>query len=257
MRGFFILLLGLSFFSCKKEKTLLEQTEERCHKDMQFTCDGIRGEFFFSGKINGQEFCVSTFPGEYKMRTSISTITFTPADDPAFSTDDPFVASQFNFRFDPPRFRLIDGTLAAGEFVPSVRISTPWIRDSMVHPVEEYLNGFIKEGDLPLCTQNHRIECFSNKFTFYIYWDCYLTEDPNDSYDPIRRFVPLAQVPLTPGDYSDLETVFRVSELKITETPFSKIYNITFEIECDLEDEFGLFGRLEDGVFKTQVVIPK
>ncbi len=263
MRGFFILLLGLSLLSCKKEKTLLEQTWERCWDDMQFTCDGIRGEFFFSGTINDQSFCVSTFPGDYEMENRVWTITFTPAEDPSFMPGQPFAYSYLNFVMSPPVVYVVgNGEVFPEEFFPTVSLGTPVIEDSIIHPLEDYLT-FVKPGDLPLCTgESLSSDCLANTFRFNIHWFCFTTADPSESIDPynIYKTIPAATPDLTPG-YVRQKPIFRVTEFQIDETPFSKIYNITFEIECDLVYKSGfdikLFGRLEDGVFKTQVVIPK
>jgi hypothetical protein len=56
--------------------------------------------------------------------------------------------------------------------------------------------------------------------------------------------------------------VFRVSEFEKIATDETITYNITFEIECNLYYQnpgldYDYYGRLTEGVFKTQVVLTK
>jgi hypothetical protein len=144
--------------------------------------------------------------------------------------------------------------------MPWIFLQTPSIIDTTVHKPSEYFNRFIKKGDLAL--RDKTIDK-TDGFYFSINWQCLPLKAYLDEYKntwPPRTPTVGNQITPTTGKHKK-SPVFRISELEITETSDFKIYDITFEISCDLfyggqEDNFRHYGRLEDGVFKTQVVLP-
>ena len=248
-------LISLVFITCKKEEpTIREKTEKYCNENMEFTCSETLGEFYFSGKINGKDFCVSADVNGYWVDNGIYTETTTPTTDPTLSPNASPYATFFNFSFAPP---LIDYQ-ATADFAPTVTIKTPFILDSIIYPEIEYFNRFIKEGDLTLRDKDMGKD---SGFDFEIVWGCTFLP----GYDYYKETRPLAipgvGIGLTPSTGKQENAVFRISELKISGVPGYRVHDITFEIECDLyywdsTFDYRYYGRLEDGIFKTQVVMP-
>ena len=240
------------FFACKKELTLDEKSQKYCDENMEFTCTEPLGDFYFSGKINGEDFCVSADVDGYWMQNGIGTGTTTSTSDPTLSPGATPFGSFYNFGFVPP---IIDNR-ATEDFAPFVTIWTPFIRDTTIYPDIEYFKRFIKEGDLTLWESD---KDRSTGFYFSIAWNCVLLPG-YDYYKETRPLaIPVVGNTLTPSFGKQDNAVFRISELKISGVPGFRVYDITFEIECDLyyDGTNGkYFGRLEDGIFKTQVVMP-
>ena len=248
-------LISLVFITCKKELSLLEKSGKYCDENMEFTCSETLGDFYFSGKINGEDFCVSADVDGYWMGNGIGTGTTTSTSDPTLSPGTTPFSSFYGFSFRPP---VIDAR-ATEDFAPFVTIWTPFIRDTTIYPDIEYFKRFVKEGDLELWESD---KDRTTGFYFRIAWNCTLLP----GYEYYKETRPLAipgvTVTLSPSTGKQDNAVFRISELKISGVPGYRVYDITFEIECDLYYENSgtndrrYYGRLEDGIFKTQVVMP-
>ena len=254
------------FFACKKELTLDEKSVKRCKENMEFTCTGPLGDFYFSGKINGEDFCVSADmetlwdSGKPWISNGIWTGTTTPTSDPTLSPGATPFASYYAFSFNPPTDNF-NGTGLSKEFAPRIEIQTPYILDSIVYPDIEYFKRFIKEGDLVLRSDDTKGATRASGFNFTIGWGCAMLPG-YDYYKETRPLaIPQVGIGLTPLTGKQDNAVFRISELTISGVPGYRVYDITFEIECDLyyasaNNGHRYYGRLEDGIFKTQVVMP-
>jgi hypothetical protein len=70
MKYFIPLLLGLLFFTgCKKEdpdKAIIGESLWPCYQATEFTCSGAQADVHFSGKLNGNEFCLNEGEKEYE-----------------------------------------------------------------------------------------------------------------------------------------------------------------------------------------------
>ncbi len=254
---FFNLFITISLLSCREDLDLYEQSLKYCKENIEFTCTEPHGEFFFKGKLNGKDFCVSKGVNDYWVLNDIGTETVTLTSNPVLSPDVTPQSSYFNFGFYPPIMDNWNGILE--EFAPSVYIYTPSVLDTTVLKASKYIDKFIQEGNLKLRDKN--TDKYSG-FHFVISWGCVML--PGYEYylekDPTR--IPVVGEGITPSTGVQKNSVFRVTSFEKKVTPDFIIYDITFEISCDLyygsdSTDNGYFGRLEDGVFKTQVILSR
>jgi hypothetical protein len=78
------IIIILGFISCEKESAD-EASQKYCTENMKFTCTDSLGAFYFKGKINGDEFCVSEGLGGYTVYNGVATETTTSTSDPTFT----------------------------------------------------------------------------------------------------------------------------------------------------------------------------
>lgn len=243
-------LLFCIFFSCKKDPFL--NSLKKCRKEYSFTCTPHQSDFFFSGKIKGEDFCVAPGTNAYEITAGIGTGFATTTEAPALEPGVTPTFSFFNFSVTPED----DGSGVTRVLSPWVKIRTPYVRDSLIHPAKEYLERFIKKGNLPL----RDIDADElEHFYFEIGWNCDFAEEAARDPDLVSG---VAARLSTINAQLGKDTRFEITELEITETAFALIYDITFEIECDLywasaSEQKIFYGRLEDGVFKTQAIVDK
>ncbi|MEQ1666469.1 MAG: hypothetical protein ABL927_13960, partial [Bdellovibrionales bacterium] len=116
---------------------------------------------------------------------------------------------------------------------------------------------FIKKGDLPLRRNFYKES--DSRFDFTIGWRC---DGLKGYYENSPGYTPSAAIYIVPWTGAQDNLVFRVSEFEKIATDETITYNITFEIECNLYYQnpgldYDYYGRLTEGVFKTQVVLTK
>jgi hypothetical protein len=254
----FLFCAILFLFSCEEEvPDLQERSIQYCKDRISFTCVEPLGEFYFKGTLNGTEFCVSYGVEDYWMQNAVGTETVTSTANPNLTPDATPQSSFFGFHFFPPIIDNVNGL--SKEFAPSVYIYTPFILDTTVYSAGEYLERFIHQGDLVL--RDIYTDKYSG-FKFTIAWGCAFLPSYDYYYQKDPSRIPAVGVGLTPSAGKQKDAVFRVTEYTKTVTPDFDIYDITFEIECDLyygnsSKDRTYFGRLENGVFKTQVVLER
>lgn len=251
MKTILILCSFLVLVSCTEEDLSWEEkNEERCKEDMTFDCDYDEDDLTsFKGKLNGEEFCISAPYNGNINYYGIGTKTTTSTDNPVWSSENIPQSSYYALGIIPPIGGVNGSTLP--NFAPLLRINTPTIQDSIIYTAEKYIEDFVKEGNLVL--RDKDVDEYSG-FDFYIFWKCDMKPYYGDS-----ETHPSVGFYLSPLKASQDDMVFRVSEIRKFEEPWSIKYHITFEIECDLYylNEGEYFGRLEDGAFKTVVEIPR
>lgn len=241
MNKFILLFLLIIVSSCKEELTIEQESLNQCRELIEFTCSEITSNSFFSGTMNGIDFCVSDGSDGYSQFNVISR-SFTTNTDGGSKSEE---LSGFNFGFSPPAVASIE------PLKPDVSILTPMVKGAALKP-HEYIDRFVKMGDLELRDKN---KDRTSGFTFYIWWGCEFSDEEN------RLEYISTSLSTTNSTLSD-NTVFKVVNLKKETLPDFHFYDITFEIECDLywadiEGEKKKFGRLENGVFKTEVLVPR
>lgn len=254
---FLIGFLSFTLFSCNKELDLYEKTKQHCRENMEFTCAETLGEFYFKGILNGTEFCISKGINDYWMLNDITTISVTPTENPVLNQEIPIISSFYSFGFYPPIKDHWNGL--SEDFSPRVYIQTPYIQDTVIYSPTEYLDRFIKAGDLIL-RDGDMDE--ADGFNFQISWGCVLLPGYDHYYEEDPYKIPVAGEIITPSRGFQKNSVFRVSEFKKTVLPDFFVYDITFEISCDLyrgsdSTDRKFFGRLEEGEFKTQVLLTR
>ncbi len=253
----YILILGLViFFGCKKELSLIEQTNEYSVENMVFTCEeDIESKIYFKGEVNGEPFCISYPQNDYWFSNSIFTVTNT-APSATFNTNsnDGVFNSFYEVSIYPPIFDNIIGIHK--DFQPWVKITTPHLADSTIHSEMFYLDKYLKEGKLDL--RSPEIDKYSG-WDFGIGWHTVLLP----GYDYYKKknelVVPVTGTNLTPREYIQNNLKFEISQLSVEKTGNISTYDVTFKIECDLyaerrfEDLY--YGRLDNGEFRTQIII--
>ena len=254
----FLFCAFLFLFSCEEEVPDLPQRSiQYCKEYIEFTCVEPLGEFYFKGALNGTEFCISNGINDEWMSISVFTETVTSTAKPNLTPDATPQSSFFNFGLYPPIMDNWNGLMK--EFAPYIDIRTPSVLDTTVFSAGEYLERFIKEGDLVL--RDIYTDKYSG-FKFTIGWGCAFLPSYDYYYQKDPSRIPAVGVGLTPSAGKQKDAVFRVTEYKKTITPDFEILDITFEIECDLyygnsRKDRTYFGRLENGIFKTQGVLER
>ena len=243
--------------SCKKELDYYEQSRLYCKDGMQFNCTGPLNSHYFKGELNGTEFCVSDSASGYRALNGVGTETITSADDPRLLPGAIPTSSFYRISFNPPiKYKQIG---IAEDFVPYVYIETPYINDTMVLKASEYIEKFYHAGDLPI--RDNAKDKYSG-FNFVITWGCVMLPGYQYYHDKNPYQIPSVGELLTPANGKQDNFVFKITELKKTVYQDIITYDITFQISCTLyygnqKANDNYFGRLEDGIFKTQIILPK
>jgi hypothetical protein len=257
----FLLLLFSIFvivFSCKEEEPdIQKQTEVYCAENMIFSCNEIpMGDVYFKGKINCKSFCISYPENDYWYQNGIGTEATTSTSDPVLNPNTPLNSTKYSFSIDPPIFDNYIGITK--DFQPGVQIYTPSTPfDSIIPPPTYYLDKFVQEGDLPLINSN------TDKFNgwhFDISWSCVFLPGYDYYKNKNESYVPAIGKYLSPSGGTQNDLIFNLKEVIIERDGNISTYYITFEIECDLyyyqgENNGEYFGRLDDGEFRTKIVI--
>lgn len=258
---FKVLLILLIFASCKNEDRPLstrEQTLANCMNDMVFTCDSSDlGNVYFKGKINGQDFCVSYPNNEYWYYNGIATQTVTSVDNPILNSGGSHISTFYDLSISPPIFDHAIGI--PRDFSPRVQISSPSTLDSTAFKGIYYLEKYFKEGNLTM--RNPSIDKF-NGWDFSISWGCVWIPGYGYYKEKDELNVPFENLWLSPIVESQNDMVFEISNLNIGNDLTNIYYDVTFKIECDLffRDRIEgkpFYGRLEEGEFRTQIVVEK
>lgn len=249
------LFVATALFSCEKDLNLDERSMLYCRENIILACSEPKGERFFSGKINGMGFCVSEGVEHYWVQNGILTGFFTSTQNPVLSPGATPAYSAYRFAFYPPVIDGYNGLIK--ELAPYVQLQTPAIKDSNIMKASEYIEKFIKKGDLKLRSLN--ADQYSG-FDLFIGWRCTMRPGYNYYYQKNPERIPSVGIGLTPWHGLQNDAIFRVSTFEKIETPESVTYNITFEIECDLyyadsDADYAYYGRLTDGIFKTSVTL--
>jgi hypothetical protein len=254
----FTIFVGiLIFITCSKENlSLYEQTEEYCADNMIFSCkDETLGEVYFKGKINGERFCISSPNDNYWYYNGIGVNSTSSISNPTNSSNVVGTSTFFDFSISPPIYDNVIGI--SKDFSPRVNISTPWISDTIIHPDTYYLDEFVKEGNLQLKTSAND---GSSGWNFKINWSCVLLPGYSHYKNIDEQVVPTIAKHISPSGHPQDDPIFKISDMEIERVGNISTYYITFQIECDLYYE-GLYhnnefyGRLEDGEFKTKLVL--
>lgn len=250
-----LLILLTCCLSCRKEQDYYEQTKQHLRENIQFDCETPMGESFFSGKVNGQDFCVSDKVENYWMSNSIYTSTQTSAQNPTTTIGQNYSTVGYSLGFFPPIKDNYNGIRK--EFAPFVVIySTSVIDTNLVKP-SEFIERFFQVGDLTL-----RKEFIDSNSGYYfgIGWSCVLLPGYQHYASTSPTAIPQVTEYLTPCNGPQDNATFKVVEFNKTVKQDKIIYDITIEISCLLyygssNTDKTYYGTLEDGVFKTQIVL--
>ncbi len=252
---FFSFLLLFSG-SCKKEDDdMYDETLKYVKENMVFSCTEPKGISYFSGKMNGVDFCVSDGVDGYWSYIGTATETITLASNPTIELGvTKSHASFYSFYLYPPILDNWHGIFE--EFKPYVFLYTPYIFDTITYSQKHYLDKFLKKGDLKL--RKSWAEGKEDGFYLLIGWGCVML--PGYDFYKNQSVCPYIAANLSPSNGKQENTVFRISELEVEEQGEYIMYEVTFEISCDLyyDGAHGndYFGRLEDGIYKLNFSIP-
>lgn len=255
--NFFIALVLIFIFnlSCKKkEKSILKQTQEYCADNIIFSCNQIpQGDIFFKGKVNGNDFCISYTIDDYWYRNTIGIESTSSTFTPNLNPNSPVNSTNLSFVLSPPIYDNVVGI--SKDFQPSIRIRTPSIKsDSILTTMSFFLDEFVKEENLTL--RDSKIDKFQGWY-FGISWSCVFIPGYEHYKKKDELYVPKVDSHLSPttGRQGD-NTFFKIKEVNLDRDGNISTYYITFEIECDLYFHNGdYYGRLDDGEFKTKIII--
>ena len=261
MSKFLYILFWISLicFSCKDDDlTLVKESELYCEENIVFSCNSIpTGDTYFKGKINCRGFCVSIPNDGYYSSDGVATSFTTPTSNPVLNSNVPINSTMYSLSISAPIFDNYIGITK--DFEPSIQIFSPSIEfDSIVPDPIFFMDKFFQEGDLVMQSHSNisNIGAFDG-WSFSISWSCVLLP----GYDYYKKrdetYIPSTAGYLSPTQGRQDDLVFRLNEIKLERVGNISTYYLTFEIECDLyyggDQEY--YGRLEDGVFKTKVVI--
>jgi len=99
---------------------------------MVFRCEPITAaEMYFTGKLNGEDFCVSVPNEDYWQVNGIATTSSTSTANPTFSSDSPIISTFYEIGIYPPIFDNYYGLTE--DFHPRVIINTPEIKEDTIY----------------------------------------------------------------------------------------------------------------------------
>lgn len=258
MKKWILLFCLLAFASCNKDKTTpYVLSLEYCRDNVKFTCVEPKSDLFFSGTINDIPFCISDGVDGCFSLNGVRSEFVTSAQNPTLSVGSNPVGYSYGFVFSPPIFDNYNGIIR--EFSPRISLFTPSTSDSTFSDVQKVIENYIHKGDLIL--RDKSIDKFSG-FEFSVDWVCALLP----GYEYYQQNTPYS-IPMV--DFYLTNTIGDQTNSKLAITEFNKtvvmgqiIYDIVFHIECNLyyqdvrnHNKPVAYGRLQDGVLKTRVVI--
>ena len=261
-----ILLLPIALLAvtCSKDRDpieeAIEESKERCYKDISLTCSGALTNSYFKGKINGQEFCVSADVDGYLSRNGLGTQGIVEVGNGPVVIDPQKDASGYLFTFAiQPRLIQIgdEGALYyEKEFLPGVWINSPIIKSSEAIAPTKLIDSLIFVGDRTLVKEAHFLE--PETFTFVIDWQCDQLY-PNRIPERYNLYEHRVSVGYSPQGRKKENYTFKIVEFEREEFLFSVKYTVKFNIECDLfnGDNRKFVGRLTEGEFRTEFALLK
>ncbi len=253
-KSFFFLLITLLFittYSCKKAEEPNQKQIELNAKinavkkamldTLPIKCNGIQSDYYFKGKLKGRDICLSDGEDNYNVFNAVW-LTFITKSPQLVITNGVVEGNSTNFL----GLYIQHSPYEAAKY--NFKFITPNVLSDSNYQIKDFLEKKILKKNLIL-----RQKGMSDTTGIDIQLEIPITvTDSSSSFT-------LALILRTASGLQTRSSFIKLSDYKVEEFSSSIFYDLTFEFECDLYDltDLTFYGRITEGKFCTQVIVPR